>query len=208
MFYKHLICFFLLLFPFSFTEFPEGPAPRDSRLTFHPEHEIPILRKWFKTCKTPSEEKLKYFANELNKGHVRQERPKLTVAKIKIWWKNERQRDKRQDKKQETETLQKSPDLKSNKNQTKTDQIQALLNNTTQSSASKLSITSRDFEGSHDSSSSTQCFTEKKLSSNESGTTRETDTQQNTQVNQLLPLPPEPSTGQFKSTDSHNQFLF
>lgn len=69
--------------------------PKDSRLTFHPQHEIPQMRKWFNSCKTPSDEKLKFFAAELNKGHVRQERPNVTVAKLKIWWKNERQREKR-----------------------------------------------------------------------------------------------------------------
>lgn len=53
------------------------------------------MRKWFNSCKTPSDEKLKYFAAELNKGHVRQERPNVTVAKLKIWWKNERQRERR-----------------------------------------------------------------------------------------------------------------
>lgn len=70
-------------------------VPKDSRLTFHPQHEIPQMRKWFHSCKTPSDEKLKFFAGELNKGHVRQERPNVTVAKLKIWWKNERQREKR-----------------------------------------------------------------------------------------------------------------
>jgi hypothetical protein len=53
------------------------------------------MRKWFTSCKTPSDEKLKHFAAELNKGHVRQERPNVTVAKLKIWWKNERQRERR-----------------------------------------------------------------------------------------------------------------
>lgn len=77
--------------------------PKDSRLTFHPQHEIPQMRKWFHSCKTPSDEKLKFFAAELNKGHVRQERPNVTVAKLKIWWKNERQREKRMQQQTQSE---------------------------------------------------------------------------------------------------------
>ncbi|CAH1774221.1 unnamed protein product, partial [Owenia fusiformis] len=75
-------------------EFSEGP-PKDSRITFHPMYEIPQMRRWYKSDKSPSEESLKYFLNELNKGPVRQDRPKLTLAKIKIWWKNERSREKK-----------------------------------------------------------------------------------------------------------------
>ncbi|XP_062617361.1 uncharacterized protein LOC134279039 [Saccostrea cucullata] len=78
-------------------------VPKDSRLTFHPQHEIPQMRKWYTSCKTPSDEKLKFFAAELNKGHVRQERPNVTVARLKIWWKNERQREKRQQHQAQTE---------------------------------------------------------------------------------------------------------
>ncbi|OWF44677.1 DNA-binding protein SATB2 [Mizuhopecten yessoensis] len=70
-------------------------SPRDTRMTFHPEHEVPQMRKWYKQCKNPTNAKLKNFADELNKGHVRLERPKVTAAKVKIWWKNERQREKR-----------------------------------------------------------------------------------------------------------------
>ena len=65
------------------------------RLTFHPEYEIPQMRQWYKRYKNPSEAKLNFFAMELNKGHVRQERPKVTVGKLKNWWKNERQKEKR-----------------------------------------------------------------------------------------------------------------
>ncbi|VDI33533.1 Hypothetical predicted protein [Mytilus galloprovincialis] len=89
------------------TDFPcdFGIAPKDSRLTFHPDHEIPEMRQWYKTCKNPTEHKLNSFANELNKGHVRQERPKVTVAKLKIWWKNERQREKKINKSVKTATV-------------------------------------------------------------------------------------------------------
>lgn len=79
-------------------------VPKDSRLTFHPQHEIPQMRKWYSSCKSPSDDKLKFFAAELNKGHVRQERPNVTVAKLKIWWKNERQREKRMHQQSHTES--------------------------------------------------------------------------------------------------------
>ena len=99
-----LVCFgcvygyFLVLFkffhPICVSEFCED-QPKDSRLTFHPDHEIPQMRLWYYRCKNPSETKLHFFAAELNKGHVRQERPKITINKLKNWWKNERQREKR-----------------------------------------------------------------------------------------------------------------
>lgn len=61
------------------------------------------MRSWYQNCKNPTEEKLKFFVSELNRGHVRNERPKITVGKIKIWWKNERQREKRLKQKQVAE---------------------------------------------------------------------------------------------------------
>lgn len=64
-------------------------------MTFHPDHELPLLRTWYRSYKNPSNEKFTLFANELNKGHVRQDRPKVTVEKLKMWWKNEKQREKR-----------------------------------------------------------------------------------------------------------------
>ena len=38
---------------------------------------------------------MKRHLNELNDGAVRKERGKITLSKLKIWWKNERQREKR-----------------------------------------------------------------------------------------------------------------
>ena len=38
---------------------------------------------------------MKRHLNELNEGAVRKERGKITLNKLKIWWKNERQREKR-----------------------------------------------------------------------------------------------------------------
>lgn len=92
---------------FPFTDFPQDGGPKDSRQTFHPEHEIPLMRKWYQNCKHPTNEKLQFFTDELNQGHVRQERPKVTVSKLKIWWKNERQREKRNELKQTTDTTSK-----------------------------------------------------------------------------------------------------
>lgn len=90
-------------------DFPcEKSIPKDTRLTFHPEHEVPQMRKWYKSCKNPTDSKLKFFTGELNKGHVRQERPKVTVAKVKIWWKNERQREKRMNQKKLPTTTEES----------------------------------------------------------------------------------------------------
>ncbi|XP_076437639.1 uncharacterized protein LOC143276867 [Babylonia areolata] len=70
-------------------------TPPDSRMTFHPDHELPLLRSWYQDYPNPSHDKFVIFAHELNKGHVRQDRPKVTPQKIKIWWKNERQRERR-----------------------------------------------------------------------------------------------------------------
>ncbi|KAK6167871.1 hypothetical protein SNE40_021802 [Patella caerulea] len=76
-----------------FTELDK--APKDSRLTFHPVYEIPLLRNWFNTNKKPSEEKLESFCVQLNSGHVRHERPPVTTTRLKVWWKNERQKEQR-----------------------------------------------------------------------------------------------------------------
>lgn len=91
-------CISLVKIVFLFTDFPSldtKGVPKDTRLTFHPDLEIPLLKTWFKSCKTPSAEKLRFYANELNKGHTRQERPKITPARLKIWWKNEKQKVRR-----------------------------------------------------------------------------------------------------------------
>ncbi|XP_013402117.1 uncharacterized protein LOC106167793 [Lingula anatina] len=73
-----------------------GNVTPSSRLTFHPKYELPLLRGWFQKTKTPSEPLLIHYVNELNRGHVRQERPKVTLDKLKIWWKNERQKERKQ----------------------------------------------------------------------------------------------------------------
>ena len=92
--YGYFVVLFKVFHPICFSEFCED-QPKDSRLTFHPDHEIPQMRLWYNRCKIPSETKLHFFAAELNQGHVRQERPKITINKLKNWWKNERQREKR-----------------------------------------------------------------------------------------------------------------
>ena len=84
----------IYMYIYSYSGFSEEQA-KDIRVTFHPEYELPQMRLWYKRYQNPSETKLNFFANELNKGHVRQERPQVTVAKLKNWWKNERQKEKR-----------------------------------------------------------------------------------------------------------------
>ena len=80
----------------TFADYPKDiSTSKDSRMTFHPVHEIPLLREWFHENPNPSDKKLTKYTNKLNAGHTRQERPKLTIAKLKIWWKNERQREKK-----------------------------------------------------------------------------------------------------------------
>ena len=65
------------------------------------------MRLWYNRYKNPSETKLSFFASELNKGHVRQERPQVTVDKLKNWWKNERQREKRISMKEDSKEKEK-----------------------------------------------------------------------------------------------------
>ena len=71
--------------------------PQATRMTFHPLHELPKLRHWFQTLTDPSDAQLAQFTNELNSAPVRRtERNKLTANQLKNWWKNEKQRSKRQ----------------------------------------------------------------------------------------------------------------
>ncbi|XP_041361223.1 uncharacterized protein LOC121377340 [Gigantopelta aegis] len=70
--------------------------PKDTRLTFHPQHEVPLLKSWYASCKHPSIEKLRFYCSELNKGHIRNARPPVTPARLKLWWKNEKQKERRQ----------------------------------------------------------------------------------------------------------------
>ena len=71
--------------------------PQATRMTFHPLHELPKLRHWFQTLADPSDAQLAQFTNELNSAPVRRtERNKLTANQLKNWWKNEKQRSKRQ----------------------------------------------------------------------------------------------------------------
>ncbi|KAG1714198.1 DNA-binding protein SATB2 [Nymphon striatum] len=70
--------------------------PKDSRFTFHPTRELPYMRMLFKACKNPTESMFQDYTSELNSSEIRQqERPKVTVEKLKNWWKNQRQREKR-----------------------------------------------------------------------------------------------------------------
>lgn len=78
-----------------------GYSP-NSRLTFHPIYELPMMREWYKSCPNPTNDDLKRFLDELNSTPVRQERVKVPLRRLKIWWRNEKQRLKRiQTKEQE-----------------------------------------------------------------------------------------------------------
>lgn len=67
----------------------------DSRLTFHPDYELPLMRAWYRACKNPTLVELQDHLRELNSSAFRQERPNVTLVKLKNWWKNERQRERK-----------------------------------------------------------------------------------------------------------------
>ena len=79
---------------------------KDTRLTFHPIFELPKMRDWYCACKNPSDQILRRFLEELNEGHIRQQRHKISLSKLKIWWKNEKQREKRLQMRLEKEITQ------------------------------------------------------------------------------------------------------
>ena len=45
---------------------------------------------------------MQFFVDELNNGHVRQQRLKVTKSKLRVWWKNEKAREKRMNTKEKT----------------------------------------------------------------------------------------------------------
>lgn len=93
-------------------------APKfNTRMTFHPLHELPLMREWYNTegeSGTPSESSFKTLLKELNSGHIRKERKKITLSKLKNWWKNERQRLKRK-RLQGGDKTDSSPDSKTSR---------------------------------------------------------------------------------------------
>lgn len=72
-----------------------GSASPHSRMTFHPIYELPMMRDWYRNNQNPSSEQFKRFLDELNSLPVRQERSKVPLRRLKIWWCNEKQRLKR-----------------------------------------------------------------------------------------------------------------
>ncbi|KAL8578816.1 hypothetical protein ACOMHN_022109 [Nucella lapillus] len=77
------------------TKTPHQQSPV-TKTTFHPVSELPLLRSWFQTYPNPSNSRFNMFARILNSSQVRLHRPKISPKKIKIWWRNERQRTKDQ----------------------------------------------------------------------------------------------------------------
>lgn len=85
-----------------FAEYQQGVSantieypPSSTRITFHPIYELPLLRKWYFSCPNPSTDELKKFLRELNMAPVRQEREKIPLRRLRVWWRNEKQRLKR-----------------------------------------------------------------------------------------------------------------
>ena len=65
---------------------------------------------------------MKRYLNELNEGAVRKERGRITISKLKIWWKNERQREKRiQNKEMEKATQEDNRKTRTNRRKNETD---------------------------------------------------------------------------------------
>lgn len=64
-----------------------------------------MMREWYRGNLNPTTEEFKRFLEELNNLPVRQERSKVPLRRLKIWWRNEKQRLKRQQLK-EMEKLQ------------------------------------------------------------------------------------------------------
>ena len=55
------------------------------------------MRDWFQLHPQPDTRSFVQLCNELNNGVVRQQRQKVSVLKLKIWWRNEKQRLKKLD---------------------------------------------------------------------------------------------------------------
>lgn len=83
----------------------EGGSP-NSRMTFHPIYELPMMREWYRNSSNPSAEEFRRFLDELNNLPVRQERSKVPLRRLKIWWRNEKQRMKRLQRKEVERSLQ------------------------------------------------------------------------------------------------------
>ena len=88
-------------------------------MTFHPLYELPNMREWFKNCKNPTRQKLQQFAEQLNKGHIRHQRQKVTPSRLRIWWKNEKQRERKLISKNECEDTFRAGAEPNEKNTTK-----------------------------------------------------------------------------------------
>ncbi|GIY41293.1 DNA-binding protein SATB1, partial [Caerostris darwini] len=106
---------------------PEGSTPEvvpsdkpvDGRLTFHPTKELPIMRDWFHGCRNPSRRTLQMYVDILNQGPVRQqERPKIAFSTLKNWWKNEKQRERKNQRSDD-----KSPEISKPKKRKKGDEF-------------------------------------------------------------------------------------
>ena len=50
------------------------------------------MRSWFRLVRNPSDLELERYAETLNAEPFRHARPKVTVKKLRIWWKHERRK--------------------------------------------------------------------------------------------------------------------
>jgi len=66
-----------------------------SRQTFHSTYELPLMRSWYQECNAPTVDQLNVYLAQLNTSPMRQERGPISFSRLKMWWKNEKQRSDR-----------------------------------------------------------------------------------------------------------------
>ncbi|XP_074657009.1 uncharacterized protein LOC141910189 [Tubulanus polymorphus] len=83
-----------------YDETAANPASGKVHITFDTVHEIPLLRHWYTSNKKPSNELLQHYANTLNHSPVRDGKPKVNYHKLRNWWNNEKQRERKSEQHQ------------------------------------------------------------------------------------------------------------
>nr|XP_054760951.1 uncharacterized protein LOC129267242 [Lytechinus pictus] len=69
----------------------------NTKVTFHPSLEVPLLREWYQDFPHPPEGLLHQYCNVLNNMETRKGGKKpVELMHLKNWWKNERAKHKRQ----------------------------------------------------------------------------------------------------------------
>jgi len=62
------------------------------RQTFHSKYELPLMRSWYQDSFAPTDEQFNAYLAELNASPMRQERGAISLSRLRMWWKNEKQR--------------------------------------------------------------------------------------------------------------------